>query len=1173
MKKIFLTLFGALLLNGWIEAQLPANRTAATVIADALALLPADNPARYNELMRDLAETGEEGVLTLTGQMNAPGRGSNAAVEYALSGIAHYAAAEGNETLRAATSQALVKALGATEERETKAFIISLLQVVGKDEAVDTLAPLLNQAELSEPAARALASIRTVKAGDALRSTLLRRTGTSGTQQNAVLAIGEARIGGTEEILQGMLAGADENLQKDILYALSRVGSAASVKTLYAAAEKAGFGYDRTNATGAYIALLKNLSTRPEDRRTEFVAVSTGDGVTVPVPYDYRQSEKAAADLLKKAARAGQNHTRIAALGILLDLQGEKGLKTLKAALKDPDIEYRNAALNGFSPYVSDKSYVELLQTAAKSKDPDVKADIIHWLGREAALYPDRKAKLSTLETGIETTAIHDLLKLLANTHFGVKQATAEALVSIGNAQAIPALAGLLASGDPQVVELGKTSLSTFKGDICPAVARVIASSSDIGRIAATELLAQRKATGNLNSVLDLIKNGSPEVKTAAYRALKDVVGEKDLTNLCGMLESADRQAIAPLQHAVISALSSLPEAQQAETVIRRIYQAGESKKHLYYLPLAVTGESRAMEMITDGFEKGSAETKDAAFEALLSWDGPEAADRLFAICRNPSASNYFDRALAAYVKLVSRPSMTGENRLIFLRKAMETARTDEQKNSILRQIERTGTFLALLYAGEFLDRNALKETAARAVMNIALNHSEYTGENVVALLNRAAAALNNPDADYQRQSIRKHLDEMPDGTGFVPLFNGKDLTGWKGLVENPVARAKMKQAELAKKQAKADGQMRKDWIVENGLLAFVGNGYDNLCTEKQYGDIEMYVDWMLDPAGPEADAGIYLRGTPQVQIWDTSRTNAGAQVGSGGLYNNQTHPGTPLKVADNRLGEWNTMFIRMTGDRVTVRLNGELVVDDVTLENYWDRRQPVPAVEQIELQAHGSKVYYRNLYVKELERPEPFRLPDEERKEGFKILFDGTSMYEWTGNLVDYKIEDGCISVEPTSSFGGNLYTKEEYANFVFRFEFQLTPAANNGLGIRTPMEGDAAYVGMELQILDTEHPAYRNSQPYQTHGSIYGVMAARRGYLKPTGEWNFQEVIADGDHIRITLNGTVILDGDIREATKDGTPDHREHPGLFNRSGHIGFLGHGSPLKFRNIRIKRLK
>ena len=161
----------------------------------------------------------------------------------------------------------------------------------------------------------------------------------------------------------------------------------------------------------------------------------------------------------------------------------------------------------------------------------------------------------------------------------------------------------------------------------------------------------------------------------------------------------------------------------------------------------------------------------------------------------------------------------------------------------------------------------ALKETSAIAVMNIALDHPEYTGEVVENLLRQAAASLSNPDADYQRQSIRKHLDEMPKTQSFVPLFNGKDLTGWKGLVGNPVSRAKMKPAELAKQQAKADEAMRRDWKVENGLLVFDGTGYDNICTEKPYGDFEMYVDWMLDPDGKKPDAGIYLRAVDRKSV------------------------------------------------------------------------------------------------------------------------------------------------------------------------------------------------------------------------------------------------------------------------------------------------------------------
>ena len=154
------------------------------------------------------------------------------------------------------------------------------------------------------------------------------------------------------------------------------------------------------------------------------------------------------------------------------------------------------------------------------------------------------------------------------------------------------------------------------------------------------------------------------------------------------------------------------------------------------------------------------------------------------------------------------------------------------------------------------------------------------------------------------------------------------------------------------------------------------------------------------------------------------------------------------------------------------------------------------------------------------------------------------------------------------------NALNKDEYKDFVFRFEFKLTPGANNGLGIRTPTEGDAAYVGMELQILDNDAPIYKNLEPYQYHGSVYGVIPAKRGALKPVGEWNYQEVIAKGNHIKVILNGEVIVDGDIAKASDNGkaTADHKQHPGLLNEKGHIGFLGHGSEVHFRNIRIKEL-
>ncbi len=174
----------------------------------------------------------------------------------------------------------------------------------------------------------------------------------------------------------------------------------------------------------------------------------------------------------------------------------------------------------------------------------------------------------------------------------------------------------------------------------------------------------------------------------------------------------------------------------------------------------------------------------------------------------------------------------------------------------------------------------------------------------------------------------------------------------------------------------------------------------------------------------------------------------------------------------------------------------------------------------------------------------------------------------------MSYQVKDGIIVVNPSGGgSGGNLFTEQEYGNFILKFEFQLTPGANNGLGIHAPLEGDAAYAGKELQILDNTAEKYAQLESYQYHGSVYGVIAAKRGHLKPVGQWNQQTVRVEGPKIKVELNGTVILDGDVAEASKNGTLDKKEHPGLQRQKGHIGFLGHGDVVRFKNIKIKELR
>ncbi|MFQ5570374.1 MAG: DUF1080 domain-containing protein [Rhodothermales bacterium] len=200
-------------------------------------------------------------------------------------------------------------------------------------------------------------------------------------------------------------------------------------------------------------------------------------------------------------------------------------------------------------------------------------------------------------------------------------------------------------------------------------------------------------------------------------------------------------------------------------------------------------------------------------------------------------------------------------------------------------------------------------------------------------------------------------------------------------------------------------------------------------------------------------------------------------------------------------------------------------------------------------------------------ENPPPNEVETVPDEGGFVSVFNGVDLTGWTGATDGYAVENGRLVC--LKEGGGNLYLDKPYSNFHFRFEFKLEPGGNNGVGIRAVRGEDAAYHGMEIQILDDSAPIYADLKPWQYHGSIYGVAPAERGHQKPVGEWNEEEIIADGLHITVKLNGAVVVDVDIEEVGRPETIDGRAHPGLFNPSGYIGFLGHGHRIEFRRLRI----
>ena len=410
--------------------------------------------------------------------------------------------------------------------------------------------------------------------------------------------------------------------------------------------------------------------------------------------------------------------------------------------------------------------------------------------------------------------------------------------------------------------------------------------------------------------------------------------------------------------------------------------------------------------------------------------------------------------------------------------------------------------------------------------------------------------------------------EENVPPAGFRALFNGKDLAGWHGVdTKDPRKIAALTPEERADARKNSLADINQHWSVQNGELVNDGFGL-YLTSDADFGDYEMFVSYKTVP---KADSGIYLKGTPQVQIWDYTdqeKFKIGADKGSGGLWNNsEGRPGkNPLVKADRPFGEWNTFRIRQIGAKTTVYLNGKLVVDHATLENYFDRKQPLIARGPIQLQTHGGEIRWKNVFVREIPAGEANSVLT---NDGFTPLFDGKSLSGWAGAIENYEVADGVIRCK--TGKGGVLHTKDEYGDFVVRLEFKLPPAGNNGLAIRYPGEGDTAYVGMcELQVLDDGAAQYAKLDPRQAHGSAYGMAPAARGYLRPTGEWNFQEVTVVGPTIKVELNGNVILDTDLSQVKEFMA--NSPHPGKDRTQGYFGFAGHSDPVSFRTIRIKEL-
>lgn len=1112
-----------------VAAAIPAsyaqdNRTTQTKVADVLALFPAETSENADRLFKDLISLDDQGLSLLLSRVVPNGQEEGVAPRFAVSLLTHHAS---SKQQKARIESAYLKALDNAADTEVKAYFIDNLKVIGSNNSVKALAALIGKKDLMQQAISGLVSIGTPEASAALLSGL-EKSSDAATQARLLKALGELNYQPALQTITKHASSDNEAIRKPALWSLALLADPASYPVLAQQAKAVQFKNDPTEATHALVEYIHQLSGKGNQ---ELVV-------------------KASQEILTNTLDASQQHFRLAALEAITLASPAEATKILLKEMNRFDLLYQKEVLKIAGSTVKDEAAAKQWKKAYKKSD-NLQADILVML-----------ASANRNDAFIDEF----IVPALKSKNAAVRMAAAEEIAYSDNKKYQTQLVDYLlsAENDEEIGGAKTALLRAMSAEEVKGLAAKIASASPKHQIAILEMLSERRAVNNFDAALTATSSADAGVKKAAYAALPNLATSKNTGDLLKLLaNTTDQESQRLVQAALVTSIDK-----NSQALVNEAYESNKAR----ILPLLpYVNDDDALNKVVQAFKSGSAAEKAAAFEALLNWQNHEAVRTLLSIRKDKELKQYHEKAFQALVSQVGKSSWPDEQKLLMFDEAMNQAETTAEKSAVIRGVGNLRSFLALTFVSQYLDDKDLNRAASRSVMQIALPTADarpgLTGNVVRATLQKILDKLEGQDSQYEVIDIQTYLANMPYTKGYESIFNGKDLSGWQGLVENPIARGKMSKAELAKKQTEANEKLKESWSVKDGAIYFTGKGA-NLCTTRPYGDFEMLVDWKITKNG---DSGIYLRGSPQVQIWDPTGKEAAAKVGSGGLYNNQKHRSTPLTVADNPIGEWNTFHIKMVGDVVTVHLNGVLVVDNVVMENYWDRSLPIFPEEAIELQAHGNELAFRNIYVKEL-GGKPYSLTAEEQKEGYELLFNGKDLDNWQGNKTDYVVEDNAIAIYPTGKGHGNLYTGKEYSDFIFRFEFQLTPGANNGLGIHASLDGNAAYAGKELQILDNTAPVYANLEPYQYHGSVYGIIPAKRGFLKPVGEWNYQEVYVKGDRIKITLNGTVILDGDVKKATRNGAMDKKEHPGLDVRKGYIGFLGHGTIVRFRDIRVKDL-
>ena len=1048
-------------------------------VSDVVGGLTWAEPADGRAAVELLLERGAAAVKAVTAMLQEPGKGDDANARFALQGLAMHVMRNGAEAERSMVAAVLVDALAAQQNPELKAFLVGKLQLVGRDDAVPALAPLLEDERLYEPATLALIRIGSPAATAALRGALGRAQGKR--LDTLIRALGQLRDAASKDAVLAHAKSADRSIRLAAWYALASIGDPAFGPVLAPAVTSKDL-YERSRAARDYL-LFAQRRLEAGDRAAA-VAVCR--------------------ELLAVAATPANRHAVCGALATLVDALAVEAVPELGQAVSAGDWQVREAALKLAEELPADPVVAEFAKVAETAADPAVAAAVITMFGRRA-----------------DPAALPAVSRALSHGDATVRNAAIVALPRFGPASLQPLLE-VVCSGATEDVAAARQSLTTVSCEgFCNSVVAAIDKAADADRKAALiGLLASRNATEQAPTVVALTADADAGVRKAALNALETVARIGELPPVLQLLLTTESGSDRAGAQRVLAAICRRDDA-ALDPILQAQQKASGQPRSALCGTLAMVGGDRALQAVLADVGSQDKERQDAAVRALTDWKDAGAAPHLLTLARESTNEVHRVLSLRGYVRLageVGRGNVgTGAS---MLKDAMSVAKTAADKKLVLGGLGKLRDAQALALVAAALDDAELVEEAAVAAVNIVCPRDKR--DNGVRSVLAYEALTNVVEKAKTKQVVdkaRAHLATMPPpNTANVALGR-------------PVKTSIKHEADKVPEKA-VDGNTDK-------LAAWFGAG--SPC----WLEVDLGKPTAIDTVRPIFywDGRRYYQYTVDVSVDGETWTKVADNSGN-------TSPSTP----DGYIHRFTAVDARYV--RLNVSKNSS---------------NPSVHVAEFEVYASGKapKVFKTTQAAAAPVKAPPLPAPD---KDGFIPLFNGTDLTGWMGSVNGYEAKDGVMACKEKG--GGGLLTAHQFGDFVLKFGFKLTPGANNGLAIRTPASGNAAYAGMELQIIDNvgyeKHHNYKLN-PWQVHGSIYGVVPAKTGALKPAGEWNQQEVRALGRKITVILNDQTIVDADLSTITEtaDGK-GLKAHPGLARHKGHIGWLGHGARVEFRDIKIK---